>query len=222
MSTRNLQTRAELIGEPGRVQRAVGVQMRSGTQAFTLAEVAVTIVIVGIALVLSMQGLNGSKLQAAQTRNYKLARELGTVTLGEVGAGMWAAEVSDGLMGSYAEQGYPEFSYELVVGDDQLSDESNYESQRFDSWAPDRDEEDEEEEETSQPYEKVRIRVIFPKVQEYENTLTLEQWFPWDQVYGSSEEQEKAGIQGQAKSPTAATGAAGSGGATPGGTGAPR
>lgn len=206
----------------GRIQVPAGRPLASSSEAFTLAEVAVTIVIVGIALVLSMQGLNGSKLQAAQTRNYKLARELATVTLGEVGAGMWAAEVSDGLLGSYAEQGYPEFSYELVVGDDQLSDESNYESQRFDSWAPDKDEDEDEEEETSQPYEKVRIRVVFPKVQEYENTLTLEQWFPWDQVYGSAEEQEKAGIQGQAKPPTAAPGAAGTGSPTPGGTGAAR
>jgi prepilin-type N-terminal cleavage/methylation domain-containing protein len=194
----------------------------SGTRGFTLAEVAVTIVIVGIALVLSMQGLNGSKLQAAQTRNYKLARELATATLGEVGAGMWAADVTDGLQGSYADLGYPEFSYELVVGDDQLSEETTEYNRGFDSWKKDADEEEEEEEETSQPYEKVRIRVVFPKVQEYENSLTLEQWFAWDQVYGSAEEQEKAGIEGQTKQPSAAAAAGEAGAEPPSSAGAPR
>ena len=44
---------------------------------FTLAEVAVTIAIVGVVLVFSVQGLNNSMFQAANTRDLKIARELG-------------------------------------------------------------------------------------------------------------------------------------------------
>lgn len=178
---------------------------------FTLAEVAVTIVIVGMALVLCLQGLSGSKLQAAQTRNYKLARELGLQTLGEVGAGLWAGDVTDGLDGSYADRGHPEFSYELVVGEDQFLEESVFESGRYDSWNDrDEDEEDEDEEQTEQPYEKVRIKVTFPKLQDYEHTLILEQWFPWQQVYGDADEREKAGLASSDATSTG-SGAAGAG-----------
>ena len=60
---------------------------RSG---FTLAEIAVTIVIVGIGLVLVLQGLNHSKMTAAHTRNMKLARELGHLTMGQVEAGIYS------------------------------------------------------------------------------------------------------------------------------------
>jgi prepilin-type N-terminal cleavage/methylation domain-containing protein len=187
---------------------------------FTLAEVAVTIVIVGMALVLCLQGLSGSKLQAAQTRNYKLARELGLQTLGEVGAGLWAGEVTDGLDGSYADRGHPEFSYELVVGEDQFIEETAFESGRYDSWRDSDEDEEDEEEQTEQPYEKVRIRVTFPQIQEYENTLTLEQWFPWQQVYGDSEEREKAGLanENNTAADAGAAGAAGALGAAGGGT----
>ncbi len=170
------------------------LNLRAGNQqGFTLAEVAVTIVIVGIALVLCLQGLNGSKLQAAYTRNFKLARELGLVTLGEVGAGLWAEDVADGLDGSYADEGHPKFSYEVVVGEDTFRDEDlegTYGNQAHDSWADD-DEQDEDDEENDEPYEKVRVRVVFPLIQDYPDELTLEQWFPWDQVYGSDEEQEE-------------------------------
>ncbi len=172
-------------------RRKLEGKQRSG---FTLAEVAVTIVIVGMALVLCLQGLNGSKLQAAYTRNYKLARELGLGTLGEVGSGMWAEDVAEGLEGSYAGQGHPEFSYELVVGDDSFRDDNEFdESERFDSWKKkDDDEEEDDEEADEQPYEKVKIRIYFTQIQEYPSNLTLEQWFPWDQVYGSDEEQAES------------------------------
>ena len=49
---------------------------------FTLAEVAVTLVIVAIGPTLVLQGLNTSKMSAAQTHNRKVARELALLTLG--------------------------------------------------------------------------------------------------------------------------------------------
>jgi prepilin-type N-terminal cleavage/methylation domain-containing protein len=166
--------------------------VRRARAGFTLAEVAVTIVIIGIALVLCLQGLNGSKLQAAYTRNFKLARELALLTLGEVGSGLYAEDIQDGLEGSYADEGHPKFTYEVVVGDDMLSDtEDDIYGGRFDSWDPNDDDEEEDEELTEQPYEKVKIRVRFTPIQDYPDELVLEQWFPWSQVYGSPEEQEE-------------------------------
>ena len=44
---------------------------------FTLAEVAVTLLIVGLILVLMLEGLNGAKITAAHTRNLRLAQDLG-------------------------------------------------------------------------------------------------------------------------------------------------
>ena len=79
-----------------------------GRTGFTLAEVAVTIVIVGIALVLCLQGLHGSKLQAAWTRNFKLARELGATTMGEIASGLYAEDIRDGLSGTYSDADFPE------------------------------------------------------------------------------------------------------------------
>ena len=51
---------------------------------FTLAEVAVTIALVGLALVYMLQGLNTAKITAAYTRNIKLSKELALLTLGRI------------------------------------------------------------------------------------------------------------------------------------------
>lgn len=175
---------------------------------FTLAEVAITIVIVGIGLVMILQGLNGVKLLAAQTRNYKLARELGLLTLGQVESGLFQEDVEDGLIGTYAEEGYPDFAFEVGVGDEAFPERR--EDGGFDSWAPrDSDEEEDEDEEAEEPFEKVRVRVTFPQIQEYSNELVLERWVPWKQVYGESEEPDAAAEGGDT---TAAAGGSGGGG----------
>jgi len=159
---------------------------RSG---FTLAEVAVTIVIVGITLVYVMQGLNTAKMTAALTRNQKLARDLGLFTLGQVESGLLRDDIETGMAGSYSEEGYPDFNWEIAVGDDALSDTSN--EKPYDSWAPTQKELDakskEDEETAEEPYEKIRVRVTFPQVLEFSNELTLERWMPWKQVYGEAE-----------------------------------
>lgn len=159
---------------------------RSG--GFTLAEVAVTLLLVGIGLVSVIQVLNIAKLEAAQTRNQKLASELGRLTIGRVASGLFQDELqsNDYLDGTYAEEGYPEFSWELLLGDEVFGDPDE-ESGRFDSWREEDDDEDEDDE-AEQPYQKVKVRVIFPPIREYDNTLVSEQWVPWDQVYGEDEE----------------------------------
>ncbi len=171
--------------------RRVHAGSRSAAGGFTLAEVAVTIVIVGIALVLVLQGLNASKITAAHTRNQKLARDLGLFTLGQVESGLLRDDIETGMAGNYAEEGYSDFSWEIAVGDDALSQSSQTNKDgRFDSWAPTAAEEEakrDEDENAEEPYEKVRVRVTSPKIREFSNELTLERWIPWNQVYGEAE-----------------------------------
>jgi prepilin-type N-terminal cleavage/methylation domain-containing protein len=164
---------------------------RTSRAGFTLAEVAVTIVIVGIGMLLVLQGLNTAKMTAAHTRNYKLSRELALLTLGQIASGEFREDVEDGLVGSYAEEGYPEFTFEVLVGDATFRTKND--NGEFDSWAPRdedlaNDDDEEEAEDAEQPFEKVRIKITSPLIGELKNELVLERWIPWKQVYGESEE----------------------------------
>jgi prepilin-type N-terminal cleavage/methylation domain-containing protein len=193
------------------------VRRAHGRSGFTLAEVAVTIVIVGIALVLVLQGLNASKITAAHTRNQKLARELGLFTLGQIESGLLRDDLETGMAGNYAEEGYAEFTWEVAVGDDALREPDQ--DGKFDSWAPTAAEEDakeDEDEDAEEPFEKIRVRVMYPKIQEFSNELTLERWIPWTQVYGEAEG-ENASKNAKASKGGGATGA-GSAPAPKGGT----
>ena len=173
---------------------------------FTLAEVMVTLIVVGITLTLILQGLNTAKITAAHTHNRKVARDLALYTLGQMEAGLfWEdLEVGDDMFsGSYAEQGYEAFFWELVLGDENLPDYEESEDGYHDSYAYRRyqEEEDEddldEDEEATEPYERVTIRVIFPKLGEQQNEITLERWIPWEQVYGVDEEAQQEEEDGE-------------------------
>lgn len=198
----------------------------SGERAgFTLAEVAVTLVIVGIALVFVLQGLSQAKMTSYFTTNRKIARQLAMETLSQIESGLYWEDVQEGgdrLVGSYAEEGYEAFEYEVLFGEeDDFSLRPRGLDQRdpgsFDSWSRDPDsdrdgipdseesessstydEEGDEEEEAEEPYEIVRIQVLFPKVglPDAENSIVLERWIPWDQVYGEDEE-EAEGAEGE-------------------------
>lgn len=175
---------------------------RAGSSGFTLAEVAVTLVIVSAALVLVLQGLNTSRATATYAHNRKLARELGLLTLGKVEAGLLWEEL-DGepgvLTGTYAEEGHEQLFWELAVGDEDFLDLEPSESGYFDNYAwrrrleeEYRYAEDEDEEGDlfgdtagSASYERVRLRVTFPELTEQPNELVLERWIPREQVFGS-------------------------------------
>lgn len=166
---------------------------RSSTGAgFTLAEVAVTLLIVGLVLVLMLEGLNLAKLTAAHTRNSRLARELGLLTLGQIEAGLFWEDLDSGRGGTYAEEGYPDFLYEIALGEDTFLEPTD--DQPFDNWSyaaeleRERYDEDDDLEEVEQPYEKVRVKVTFPPLREFSSEVILEQWIPWVQVYGEDEE----------------------------------
>ncbi len=169
---------------------------------FTLAEVMVTLVIVGIGLTLVLQGLNTAKLTAAQTRNLKLARDLAILTLGQVEAGLFQEEEGERMFGSYAAEGYEDFSFEVVFGDDTLTDvEAPLGEGGFDTWdyrrsIEDEEEDYEEDEEAVEPYETVRIRVTFPPIRDYKNDLVLERWMGWERVYGVDEDELAASAAG--------------------------
>ena len=142
---------------------------------FTLVEVAVTIVIVGITLVASLQVLQGAKLTAAQTRNEKQAREFALYTLGRVESGLYWEDVSDlRVDGTYADEGQPLFTFEVVMGDETFRERDEFGRVNFDNWRQNAADKKAKESETEaaaddeQPYEKVQIKVLFPKVGERE------------------------------------------------------
>jgi hypothetical protein len=173
---------------------------------FTLAEVAVTLLIVAIGLTLIIQGLTTAKHTAADTYYRKLSREMALLTLGQVESGLFWEELDGGggggdlLTGTYAEEGHEELHYELVLGEEEFTQTEGYDgdSAYHDTWAYERDREDrladddDDEEEVTEPFEKVRIKVTYPQFGERQNTLTLERWIAWEQVYGVEEETEGA------------------------------
>lgn len=175
---------------------------------FTLAEVMVTIMIIGIGLTMVVQALSVAKFKALQTYNVKAARDLGMLTLGRVRAGLYQEELDSRLVGSYAEEGFEFFEFEVRLGDEQFdetNDDDRVESPFTDTWrerqvreeeeerySDDDDDSNEDPEELDEDFEKVRVKVSFPKVGEYTSYVILEEWIPWDQVYGLSEEEEAA------------------------------
>lgn len=184
----------------------------TGRAGFTLAEVAVTLLIVSIGMVLVLQGLTRAKLSAAETHYRKVARELALLTLGQVEAGLFWEELDgDGqgevLTGTYAEEGYEEFHYELVLGDEDFrDDQSRYADQPgyHDSWAyerereqrADRSQDDDDEDEVTEPFQKVRIKVGYPQLGEQPSALILERWITWDQVYPQKDGKQAAKSEG--------------------------
>ena len=181
---------------------------------FTLVEVAVTIVIVGITLVASLQVLQGAKLTAAQTRNEKQAREFALYTLGRVESGLYWEDVSDlRVDGTYADEGQPLFTFEVVMGDETFRERDEFGRVNFDNWRQNAADKKAKESETEaaaddeQPYEKVQIKVLFPKVGEFKNEVVLERWMEWRRVH-PEEEALQAGKSTDGKAQTPANGAA--------------
>jgi len=178
---------------------------RRARAGFTLAEVAITLLIVSIALVMILQGLLTAEFSAAESHYRRVARQLAQLSLGEVESGLYWEDLNgDGGVqtGTYAEEGYDEFSYEIVFGEDEFFDgeDRNYDENGYhDSWQYEREREerqrrndDDDEDEVAQPFEKVRVRVTYPKLGKRPNTLVLERWIPWDQVYGVDEDEQRS------------------------------
>lgn len=156
-------------------------------RGFTLVEVAVTIVILGIGLTLVMQALTLAKLREGHTMNYKRARDLGLLTLAQIESGLFREDIRANMSGSYADFDEPNFTWEVVLGDESFREEGE-DSVLYDPWR-DREDEEELDEEAAEPYEKVKVRVTFPTTTEFHNQIVLERWIPWEQVYGPPEDE---------------------------------
>lgn len=180
-----------------------------GRRGFTLVEVAVTLIIVGITLLWVLEGMNRAKMTAAQTHNSKLAAELALQTLAEIESGLYWEDIDQqlGLMGNYAEEGYEAFAYEVVLGDETFTDASEEEEgtlphDAFDEKLRKKEEaerekdDSEEEDEVEEVYERVKIKVTFPKTTEETPEVILERWIPWIQVYGQEAEADSTSTGG--------------------------
>ena len=173
-------------------------RFRAHRAGFTLVEVAVSLVIVGIGLTLCLQSLQVAKMQAAHTRNLKLSRELGLLTLGQIESGLFREELESGYSESYAGEGYPDFHFELRTGEDTFEEVSaDQDETYYDAFAARRQREeerdfesDDDESKVAEAFEKVRIRITFPKFSQFKNYLDIESWMDWEQVYGSEDEDE--------------------------------
>lgn len=164
--------------------------MKLQKAGFTLAEVAITILIVGIVLVMSVQGLNNSMAQAGHTRNLKVARELALLTLGRLESGMYTEDIEDHMQGDYADEDHPEFTWELVLGDEPFYEPEEIASGAFDSWNPSGLEEDDEADST-EPWVVARIKVSFPPAGDRKGEVVLERWMTRSFVYGEEDAEEE-------------------------------
>lgn len=177
--------------------------LKTSRSGFTLAEAAITIAIVGLCLTYSVQALRSATITAANTQQRKIARELAIRTLGDIASGQWWDEIELERQGSYADLDYPNYSWELAVGDDEFPTPEDWEEgddyMPFDSLQHkqelqddrDRDAGIEEDDEAVEPYERLRIKVGYPSLPgvEADNYVILERWIPWIQVYGPDEEE---------------------------------
>ena len=170
-------------------------------KGFTLAEAAITIAIVGLTITYTLQALTSAQTTAAHTHELKLAREMALRTLGEVSTGQFDAQTGEVIIGNYPEDLAPFMTYQIAFGDTSLptrGTDQEEDSNKIDNWANRRQWEqdnssDEEEEGMEEDYETVTIRVIFPKhSKELDDSIEIEAWIPWAQVYGVEEEEEGA------------------------------
>ncbi len=168
---------------------------------FTLAEAAITIALVGLTITYTLRALTAAQTTAAHTHEVKLAREMALRTLGEVATGQFLVDGNEVLTGTYDEEVAPFMAYEIAFGDAVLptrSSEQRFGDERpFDNWQAReqyRLENDTEEEVDGEhePFEKVIIRVTFPKHSDLQDYIELESWIPWEQVYGEDDPLDEA------------------------------
>jgi len=170
---------------------------------FTLAELMLTIMIVAIGLMMVVQGLSTAKMKALQTYNMKASRDLGMLTMGRIRAGLYQEELDSRLSGNYAEEGFPHFYFEVLLGDEQFDESGagDEDGPFHDSWRAKQEfkereeresDSDEDDDELEDDFEKVRVKVSFPPVPEYTSHVILEEWIIWNQVYGLSDEEKEA------------------------------
>jgi hypothetical protein len=160
--------------------------------AFTLLEIMVVVLIVGGTLLASLQGLMNSMAQTGHTRDVKIARELSLFKLGQLKAGLYQEDIEDHMDGDFSEQDYPDFTWEVVLGDEAFDDPEEAVEGNFNNWDTEedreREEDEDEDEEAEKPFQEVRVKVRFPGPRESKNEITMEQWVTWSFLYGEQDD----------------------------------
>jgi hypothetical protein len=127
--------------------------------------------------------------------------------LGRIESGLYWEEVSDlRIDGTFADEGHPEFSFEAVLGDESFRERDELGYERFDNWRQKeedrRDREGEPETDEEQPYEKVQVKIVFPKLGEFKNDIVVEKWVDWRRVHPEQEALDKGqSTDGKASTP---------------------
>ena len=111
-------------------------------------------------------------------------------------------ENDDRFDGTYADFGYEQFTFEVLVGTEPQFTDSDEDYRDGETRLPydtvrarrereeDERDDDDDEDEVEEPYETIRIRVQFPAIKEYKSELTLEQWMEWRLIHGEPEGEE--------------------------------
>lgn len=93
------------------------ISKSENARGFTLVEVMAAVAILGIGLVSLMLAVNRAKDSAFVTRNLKAVQHLSLNLMGEIESGKFET-LHDGMLGNFSEQGFPEFEYEIGLGED--------------------------------------------------------------------------------------------------------
>jgi len=185
---------------------------------FTLAEVAVTLLIMGLCMLYVLQGLNESRHTAMYTYRTKMAREMATLLLSKVEAGAyWEDLESDNMLsGACVEEDelYEDYFWEMTFGDEaefstvlegdrKKWDRDDHTTLSYRDMQERERDHDEGEDEllTEEPFEDVRVRITLETELENKVLITLEKKIPWDLVYGTNEEEEEGGSGTSEESP---------------------
>lgn len=86
-------------------------------RGFTLVEVMTAVAILGIGLVSLILAVNRAKDTAYVTRSVKAVRHLASNLMSKIETGR-LENLYDGQSGDFSEEGYPEFQYQIGIGDE--------------------------------------------------------------------------------------------------------
>lgn len=169
---------------------------RSNKAGFTLVEVMAAIAILGIGLVSLILAVNRAKDTAYVTRSVKAVRHLASNLMSQIETGR-LENLYDGQSGDFSEEGYPEFQYEIGIGEEstvQTSGEdmrTSEEKRRDEAKARAKAAENKSEEETSSSgssalptLEQVIVRVNYQNLTEQKGSYVLVRKIPKDILEG--------------------------------------
>jgi len=169
---------------------------------FTLIEVMAAVAILGIGLVSLILAINRAKDTAYITRSLKAVRNLSTNLLAEIESGR-IENLYDGMGGDFSSEGYPEFHWEIGIGDESVVPtaaqdlRTEEERRRDEQKALDKQKSESEpsgqsaeSSSTQATYEQVTVRVSFKSLAEQPSSFVLVKRISSDIVNGKFKKEE--------------------------------